>query len=75
MFNRDVEKCEEVEAWMSGMKTYFHIYNYSGRLTTWTTIYNLNLTKKDYIWWKDIKRVKNLMDKYLTRRVFKSILK
>ena len=27
--NKEIEKGEEAEAWLSGMKTYFQIYNYS----------------------------------------------
>ena len=73
MFNGEVEKGEEVEAWLLGMKKYFHIYNYSDRLKSWMDIYNL--TKKDDIQWQDIKRVKNLKEKYLTWRVFKNTLK
>ena len=34
-----------------------------------------NLTEKDDIWWQDIKRVKNLKEKYLTWRVFKKYFK
>ena len=34
-----------------------------------------NLTGKYDIWWQDIKRVKNLKEKYLTWRVFKKYLK
>ena len=32
MFNEEVEKGEEAEAWLSRMKKYFQIYNYSERL-------------------------------------------
>ena len=32
MFNGNVEKGEEAEAWLSGMKKYFQIYNYSYRV-------------------------------------------
>ena len=64
MFNKEAEKGEEVKAWLSGMKKYFHIYNYSDRLKARMAIYNL--TGKDDIWWQDIKRVKNLKEKYLT---------
>ena len=56
MFNREVEKDEEAEAWLSGMKKYFQIYNYSDRLKSQMAIYNL--TRKADIWWKYIKRVK-----------------
>ena len=31
-FNGETEKWEEVEAWLSGMKKYFQIYNYSSQL-------------------------------------------
>ena len=64
MFNGEVEKGEEAEAWMSRMKKYFHIYNYSDRLMARMAIYNL--TGKVDIYWQDIKRVKNMKEKYLT---------
>ena len=73
MFNGEVEKGEEVEAWLSGMKKYFHICNYSDKLKSQMAIYNL--TRKVDIWWQDIKRVKNLKDKYLTWRFFKQYFK
>ena len=69
MFNREAEKGEEAEAWLSGMMKYFQIYNYYDRLKAIMTIYNL--AGKADIWWQDIKRVKNLKEKYLTWRVFK----
>ena len=37
-FNGETEKGEEVEAWLSGMKNYFHIYNYSNQLKARMTI-------------------------------------
>ena len=61
MFNGEVEKGEEVEAWLLGMKKYFQIYNYSDRLKEQMAIYNL--TEKADIWWQDIKRVKNIKGK------------
>ena len=73
MFNREVEKGEEFEAWLSGMKKYFQIYYYSDRLKAWMTIYNL--MRKADIWRQDIKRVKNLKEQYLTWRVFKTYFK
>ena len=48
MFNREVKKGEEAEAWLSGMKKYFQIYNYSNRLKARMAIYNL--TGKTDIW-------------------------
>jgi len=51
-----VETGEEAEAWLSGMKKYFQIYNYFGELKARMAIYNL--TGKADIWWQDIKRMK-----------------
>ena len=52
-FNGKTKKGEEAEAWMSGMKKYFQIYNYSNQLKARMEIYNL--TGKVDIWWQDIK--------------------
>ena len=41
MFNGEIEKGEESEAWLSGMKKYFQIYNYSDELKDKMAIYNL----------------------------------
>ena len=38
MFNGEVEKGEEVEAWLSRMKKYFQIYNYFDKLKAIMTI-------------------------------------
>ena len=73
MFNVEVEKGEEAEAQLSGMKKYFHIYNYSDRLKSQMNIYNL--TGKADIWWQDIKMVQNLKEEYLTWRVLKNYFK
>ena len=64
-----MEGGEEAEAWLSGMRKYFHIYNYSDRLKARMAIYNL--TGKADIWWEDLKRVKNISEKYITWRTFK----
>ena len=39
MFNGEVEKGEEVEAWLSGMNKYFQIY-YSDMMKARMAIYN-----------------------------------
>ena len=41
MFNGEVENGEEAEAWLSGMRKYFQIYNYSDKLKAQMDIYNL----------------------------------
>ena len=49
MFNGEFEKHEEVKSWLSGMKKYFQIYNYSNELKFKMVIFNL--TGKANIWW------------------------
>ena len=73
MFNGEVEKGEEVKTWLFGMKKYFQIHNYSNNMKSRMAIYNLN--GKDDIWWKNIKRVKNIREKYVTWRTFKKYFK
>jgi len=73
VFNGEIEKGEEVEAWLSGMKKYFQIYNYSDRLKARMAIYNL--TGKVDIWWQDVKRVKNIKEKHVTWVTFKKYFK
>ena len=73
MFNGEIQKSEETEAWFSRMKKYFEIYNYSYELKEKMTIYNL--TGKADIWWKNIKKVKGIKESYLTWKTFKKIFK
>ena len=40
-FNGEIEKGEDAESWLSGMKKYFKIYNYSNQLKAKMAIYNL----------------------------------
>ena len=60
MFNGEIEKREEEESWLLGMKKYFQIHNYSDELKVKMAIYNL--TGKTDIWWKDIKKVKGIKE-------------
>ena len=55
-FNEETEKGEEFESWLSGMKEYFQIYNYSNQLKARMDIYNLS--GKADIWWQDLKIVR-----------------
>ena len=64
MFNGEIEKEEESEAWLSGMKKYFQIYNYSDELKAKMGIYNM--TRKVDIWWWDINKVKGIKERYVT---------
>ena len=73
MFSGEVEKGEEAEAWLFGMKKYFQIYNYSDELKAKMAIYNL--TRKEDIWWKDIKKVKGKKERHVTWKTFKNLFK
>ena len=41
-FNGEIEKGKEAKTWLSGMKKYFQIYNYSNQSKARMEIYNLN---------------------------------
>ena len=73
MFNGEIEKGKEVESLLSGIKTYVQIYNYSDELKAKMAIYNLN--GKSYIWWKYIKKVKGIKERYVTWKTFKNLFK
>ena len=73
IFNGDTKKGEEAESWLSGMKKYFHIYNYSNQLKARMDIYNI-LGKVD-IWWQDLKRVKGIREKNVNWITFKKYFK
>ena len=60
-FNGETEKGEEAESWLSGMRKYFQIYNYSNQLKARMAIYNLS--RKADIWRQDLKRVKGIREK------------
>jgi len=72
-FNGEVETGEEAEAWLSGMKKYFQIYNYCGELKARMAIYNL--TGKADIWWQDLKRMKWIKERGVTWSNFKKYFK
>ena len=73
MLNGEIEKGEEEEAWLSGMKKYFQIYNYSNELKAKIAIYNL--TRKADIWWQGIKKFKGIKERYVTWKNFKKLFK
>ena len=68
MFNGEIEKGEEAEAWLSGMKKNFQIYNYSDKLKSQMAIYILNGNVD--IWWQDIKKVKGIKERYVIWKTF-----
>ena len=73
MFNGEIEMGEEVEAWLGGMKKCFQIHNYLDELKAKMAIYNL--TRKEDIWWKHIKKVKGKKERNVTWKKFKKLFK
>ena len=73
MFNGEIEKGEEVEAWLCGMKKCFQIHKYSYELKAKMAIYNL--TRKEDIWWKYIKKAKGKKERNVTWKTFKKLFK
>ena len=73
MFNEEIEKGEEEEDWLSRMKKYFQIYNYSNELKAKMDFYNM--TGKEDIWCKDIKKVKGTKPRYVMWKTFKKLFK
>ena len=72
-FNGETGKGEEAESWLSGMRKYFQIYNYSNQLKARMAIYNLS--GKADIWWQDLKRVKGIKEKEVNWSTFKRYFK
>ena len=72
-FNGETEKGEEAESWLSGMRKYFHIYNFSNQLKERMAIYNLS--GKTDIWWQDLKRFKGIRKKEFNWSTFKRYFK
>ena len=72
-FNGETEKGAELESWLSGIKKYFQIYNYSNQLKARMDIYNLS--RNVDIWWQDLKRVKGIKEKNVNWSTFKRYFK
>ena len=50
IFKGDSEKGEDAEAWLLGMRKYFHIYNYSSQMEANISIHQLQ--GQASIWWE-----------------------
>ena len=73
MFNSSLGKGASTKAWLFGIKKYFQIYNYFDELKKKMAIYHL--TRKEDIWWQDIKKIKGIKERYLTWKIFKKHFK
>jgi hypothetical protein len=72
-FNGDIEKGEEAEAWLLGLKKYFRVHDYSKNLKAQIVIFNLN--GKASIWWEDLRNVKGIHEKDLSWKQFEKYFK
>jgi len=63
-FRGDNEKGEYVEAWLLGMRKYFHIYNYSSKMEA--NIVIRQLQGQASIWWEQPARVRRLEERHVS---------
>jgi hypothetical protein len=72
-FDGEIEKGEEVEAWLFGLKKYFQVHNYSKNTKARISIFNLN--EGASIWWEDMREIKALKESRLTWKQFERYFK
>jgi hypothetical protein len=59
-FDGEIKKGEEVDAWLSGLRKYFKVHNYSKNTKEKISIFNLNGGAS--LLWEDLKEVKGLKE-------------
>ena len=62
-FNGEVKTGQEADAWLLGIKKYFHVQDYSGNMKAGVSIFNLN--GRESIWWEHFKQVKRISERRL----------
>jgi hypothetical protein len=67
-FDGEINKGEEAEAWLLGLKKYFGVHDFSENLKARVSTFNLN--GKASIWWEDLKNVKGVHEEDLSRKQF-----
>jgi hypothetical protein len=72
-FNGKIERGEEAEDWLLGLKKYFRVHDYSKNLKARIAIFNLNGNAK--IWWEDLKNVKVISEEELSWKQFEKHFK
>jgi hypothetical protein len=60
-FDGEINKGEEYEAWLFGLKKYFQVHNYSENTKARIVVFNLNGGAS--IWWEDLKEIKGLKER------------
>jgi hypothetical protein len=72
-FDGDIKKGEEAKVWLLDLKKYFIVQDYSNNLKAQIAIFNLN--GKASIWWEDLRNVKGIHEKDLSRKQFEKYFK
>lgn len=70
-FDGELNKPKDVEAWLLGMKKFFELHEYTENMKVRIVIFNLK--GKAYIWWEDVKRVKDIRTKESSWHEFKRL--
>ena len=58
-FDGDVNKSEDAKAWILRMNKFFELHEYAKNMKAKITIFNLK--GKTYIWWEDVKRIRDII--------------
>ena len=64
-----MKKSQDEEVWFLGMGMLFRLHDYSRNMKSRTT--NFNIKGKSYIWWEDVKNVRDIQEEELTWSEFK----
>lgn len=72
-FDGDMNKAEDAEAWMLGMKIFFRIHDYSENMKA--RFFPYNLKGRTDIWWEDLKNVRDITEKELTWEEFENLFR
>ena len=58
MFDGELKKLEEAEAWILGMNNFFELHEYSDNMKVGIAIFSLR--GKADIWWEDVRWVRHI---------------
>jgi hypothetical protein len=68
-FGGEREMEDDVEAWLLGLRRYFHLHKYSSNLESNISTYHLH--GKTAMWWDQLKQVEHVNESRITWKQFK----
>ena len=68
-----MKKSQDAEVWLLGMRKFFRLHDYSENMKVRISLFSLK--GKSYIWWEDVKNVKDIHEHDLTWHAFERIFK